>query len=145
MTPQQRAYKRFHTALRDGRIVKPSACSQCSKIPPPSLLHGHHHRGYGRWWDVVWLCLQCHRGHDLDKCPRGKRNGMAKHPERSFFSQHNPNKKLSAEQVSEIRTLKASGITGRTIAAQFSITERTVYHVLSGHTWKSPLTDADRC
>ena len=135
---QTRAYGRLHRAIKGGSILKPESCSECGKIPPPSLLHGHHHRGYARWWDVVWLCLQCHRKRDIDTWPRGEKNGISKHPEKSHFRNHNPQRKLTCSQVEEIWKLKSAGVIGRIIAEKFSITQRNLYYILSRHTWKNP-------
>ncbi len=54
-------------AVRDGRLFRPSSCSNCGKKCRPE---GHHHKGYARenWLDVVWLCKPCHTQADKE-CP----------------------------------------------------------------------------
>lgn len=52
----------FSNAVRGGRIQKPLTCSQCRKKTTPHKLHGHHHKGYAKanWFNVIWLCVDCH-------------------------------------------------------------------------------------
>ncbi len=51
-----RATTAVGNALRDGRLIKPSQCSECG-----ALCHVHaHHADYSRPLDVVWLCPICH-------------------------------------------------------------------------------------
>lgn len=63
-TRKQKAAARF--AVRDavvaGKLVRPSICPNCKKIPTRPV-QAHHHNGYDRehWLDVVWLCNACHR------------------------------------------------------------------------------------
>jgi hypothetical protein len=65
-TERQRAGKALRNAVRDGRVVKPSLCSQCGSETPPRRLHGHHH-DYSMPLEVTWLCYQCHAvQHRLD-------------------------------------------------------------------------------
>lgn len=53
------AYRVVRAALKSGVLARPSACERCGQ-PNPSI-HGHHHHGYARPLDVVWLCPRCHR------------------------------------------------------------------------------------
>jgi len=43
--------------------------------------------------------------------------------------------KLNAESVAEIRVLVAEGLSQRQIAKRFGVTQTTVHHVATGHTW----------
>ena len=43
-------------AIRDGRLIKPSQCSECGTPGPVEA----HHSDYSRPLDVVWLCSVCH-------------------------------------------------------------------------------------
>lgn len=52
-----RARRAVQQAVREGRIVKPSACTECG-IETPDL-QGHH-EDYSRRYDVMWLCSSCH-------------------------------------------------------------------------------------
>lgn len=54
------AHTALGNAVRDGRIRKPSTCSQCRKRTPSRRLHGHH-PDYYEPLDVRWLCSTCHR------------------------------------------------------------------------------------
>lgn len=55
---QKAAYLVYRRALRDGTLVRPSACSRCRRTD--RKIHGHH-RSYARPLDVLWLCHQCHK------------------------------------------------------------------------------------
>ena len=52
-----RAYSIVRDALRDGRLIRPTICSECGNGPP---IEGHHHN-YNKPLDVNWLCRPCHR------------------------------------------------------------------------------------
>lgn len=51
------AHQWIRDALRDGRIVKPSNCSKCSK---QSVRLDAHHHDYNKPLEVEWLCRKCH-------------------------------------------------------------------------------------
>jgi hypothetical protein len=54
---KNRARNRISAALRDGKIVKPTACSRCGIV---GRVEAHHH-DYRKPFDVQWLCFRCHR------------------------------------------------------------------------------------
>lgn len=48
-------------AVRDGRLVKPTACERCgTECSAKRSLHAHHH-DYSQPLVVEWLCGTCHR------------------------------------------------------------------------------------
>lgn len=47
-------------AIRRGDIIKPKSCSACNKKTVSRKLHGHHHNGYDKPLDIVWICTVCH-------------------------------------------------------------------------------------
>lgn len=53
---EKQARRLLQTAIRNGTVVRPGACSHCDTACTP---HGHH-ADYGRALDVVWLCGRCH-------------------------------------------------------------------------------------
>lgn len=54
-------------AIRDGELVRPSACSSCGASG--CRIVGHH-PDYAKPFDVVWLCDRCHhRAHNVVKVP----------------------------------------------------------------------------
>lgn len=58
--PQKyRAHIAVKSALRSGRLVKPSVCEDCGE---EKRLEGHHD-DYSKVLDVRWLCRQCHGAH----------------------------------------------------------------------------------
>lgn len=53
-------------ALKNGRLIRPSICAICGKIPErhgreKQFLRADHFQGYERsnWLDVRWICLDC--------------------------------------------------------------------------------------
>lgn len=42
-------------AIKKGKIVKPKQCEKCGK---PEV-HAHHN-DYSKWWEVTWVCHDCH-------------------------------------------------------------------------------------
>jgi hypothetical protein len=63
-TPEKRtAHYAVNNAVRDGRLLKPSACSRCGR--EGVRLEGHHD-DYSKPLDVVWMCCRCHRRHHAD-------------------------------------------------------------------------------
>jgi hypothetical protein len=61
--PKRDAQTAVGNAVRDGRLIKPDACSQCSRTG--IRLEGHHD-DYGKPLEVIWLCARCHRRRHAD-------------------------------------------------------------------------------
>ena len=51
------AYRKFKRALKAGILHRPDKCQRCGKKCKPDA---HHHNGYDKPLDVLWLCRQCH-------------------------------------------------------------------------------------
>lgn len=57
-------------ALREleAKAKPPKNCQKCGCVPKcrdgRRAIQGHHHRGYDRPLDVVWLCARCHYRED---------------------------------------------------------------------------------
>lgn len=60
------AHRAVDTAVRSGRLVRPSACQRCACSCVP---HGHH-ADYSNPLDVEWLCRACHRVADAERRER---------------------------------------------------------------------------
>lgn len=43
-------------AIRDGRLIRPSSCSECGTKGRVDA----HHEDYSKPFDVTWLCRKCH-------------------------------------------------------------------------------------
>lgn len=52
------AYRQFRKALKAGILVRPTSCQECGKA---GRVDAHHHNGYDKPLEVLWLCAQCHR------------------------------------------------------------------------------------
>jgi hypothetical protein len=53
---QQRAWQRFHQAVKRGEIKRPSTCAECNR---EGRVEAHHH-DYAEPLNVAWLCKRCH-------------------------------------------------------------------------------------
>jgi hypothetical protein len=53
---RRRAHTMTGNAIRDGKLIRPSTCSQCGKSCKPEA----HHDDYSKPLDVRWLCRSCH-------------------------------------------------------------------------------------
>jgi hypothetical protein len=53
---RRRARHAVSNALRDGRLIRPNRCSECSSICIPES----HHKNYAKPLEVIWLCRSCH-------------------------------------------------------------------------------------
>lgn len=58
---KRRAHVTVGNAVRDGKLIKPTACERCHvDSSAKRALHAHHH-DYNKPLDVEWLCGTCHR------------------------------------------------------------------------------------
>jgi hypothetical protein len=128
---KDRARRLLRQAIDRGEITRPSACEQCGREGRTSdgraYIHGHHHLGYERPLDVVWLCPFCHFA--LDLRPSGEAAGSAK---------------LSAAQVTEIRAAYAPGSSWeyrdnstRSLAKKYGVSERSIRRIINMESWIS--------
>lgn len=85
---------------------------------PPG--HEIHHINHKRWDNrAVNLCYAPERTH------------LVEH----FTGEDNPNSKLTAARIEEIRTMLANGYSQRRIAQQVQVNQSTVSRVAAGRTW----------
>jgi hypothetical protein len=64
---KQRAWYYLKKAVREGKITRPSVCSECGET---KKIDGHHEQ-YENALMVFWLCHKCHiRRHMLSKKPK---------------------------------------------------------------------------
>lgn len=54
---KQRARQKFLYAVRKGLLVRPEECEKCGET---GRIQGHH-PDYTKPFDVVWLCMMCHK------------------------------------------------------------------------------------
>ncbi len=57
-----RAHVAVGDAIRDGRLLRPDACSACAK--EGGRIEAHH-EDYTKALAVIWLCSRCHRKRHL--------------------------------------------------------------------------------
>lgn len=60
---KEQAHKRVARAIRSGKLVKPTRCSQCSSN---EKIEGHHY-DYDKPLDVIWVCQPCHNNIHREK------------------------------------------------------------------------------
>jgi hypothetical protein len=52
-----------------------------------------------------------------------------------LLGEHHPNSKLKADQVREIRKLRATGMYQKDLARRFGVSNATIQDLLNGNTW----------
>lgn len=62
---KKRAGDYLRNAIRVGKVLRPSRCEECGKIPPPARGSSRprieaHHIDYSKPLAVRWLCKPCH-------------------------------------------------------------------------------------
>lgn len=67
---------------------------------------------------------------------RGDASGSRKHPERLSRGMNRYNAKLTDDSVREIRRRWAGGQTQTSLAAMFSVSQATIWRVVSGNKWR---------
>ncbi len=55
--PMYAAHTALYRAVRDGKIARPNACSNCGASVKPE----GHHPDHSKPLEVVWLCRACHK------------------------------------------------------------------------------------
>ena len=56
---KMKARHALNGAVRYKKIYKPDICSKCGGHN--QRIEGHHHLGYDKPLDVIWLCVSCHQ------------------------------------------------------------------------------------
>ncbi len=79
---KKQAHCDLNNAIKYGRIVKPSKCSNCGIECIP---HGHHD-DYSKTLDVRWLCVKCHT--DFHNYVREKQRELEKGGLSELFDSH---------------------------------------------------------
>ncbi len=108
------------SALKSGKIIRPTICSICHRDPGAaidgrSLLHAHHHKGYDRPLDIIWLCSGCH-AHE-DPRARGTRSSQSK---------------LTDDAI---RAIRLSDLPTITLAQKYGVHPTTVQRARRGVNW----------
>ena len=133
---KKRSRQKLREAVYSGKIHKPDTCEKCGSFMAASQIHGHHHKGYDRWFDVQWLCAKCHMLVDYEARKRcGDDNGMRKHPERSHFVTNNPLKKLSEREVLKIVDRYNDGVSKAELSREYNVSDMSIHYILIGKTW----------
>lgn len=72
-----------------------------------------------------------------EKLARGERHGFSLHPEKWKRGEQNKNSRLTADQVREIRRLRADeGLGFRELGDRFGVQQYTIFCIIRGITWK---------
>jgi len=79
------------------------------------------------------LFLGTHADNMADAASKGRLNGRPNRPVREA----NPASKLTAEQVHEIRQLRAAGVKQRDVAARFGVSQSLIGQIATGKIWRS--------
>lgn len=102
-TEKVRAHRLVTNARKRGDLrVQPQPCGQCGET---QNVHGHH-EDYSKPFDLTWLCSPCHRKLHAAEKPT-----------------------LSTHQKHEISSRRSSGERAAALAAEFKVSESTIYRV----------------
>lgn len=68
---KDKAKRELNRAVATGQITRPDKCDRCGCVPPRgsdgrTAIQGHHHNGYDKPLDVLWLCHACHNKEHSD-------------------------------------------------------------------------------
>jgi hypothetical protein len=58
-----RARNLLNRAIKRGEVLKSTSCKKCGASGV--RIEGHHYKGYDNPFDVMWLCVPCHRKEDM--------------------------------------------------------------------------------
>ena len=106
-------------AINAGVLTRPEACSLCGK---KDCRIEAHHEDHTKPLDVVWLCVSCHRKRDYEK---RREQGVLEKPR--------PSRKLTDDQVREIREYNLSY---SQMAKKYGVSVGTLQKVKTYQTYK---------
>ena len=116
----------------DGKIVKVHRISAIvhELLPPGSRLHVLHHCDNPPCFNPAHLFAGTNADNVRDRVRKGRnwRNQVR--------GAHHGRRKLTAEQVSEIRQFLSAGMTAPDIATRYDVHFGTIYDIKSGRHWK---------
>lgn len=118
ITEHDQARQKLKDAVKSGKIIRPSTCSDCGD---PGRRIDAHHPDYARPYDVEWLCTRCH--------------GVRHRKQRTGISP--ANKKLTDDDMRAI--CARAGTTSTAILAQeYRVSIRTIQRVIARPVWAHP-------
>ena len=116
---------------RDGKIFnrRLSRLVAGSFLPPsdfPEVHHRNHDKSLNTPENLEWVS----REKNMSEAARAGRLTASKNPRMA--------KRLTLAQTVEIRSLKEGGISSEEIGPLYGVSGRTIRHIWTDHTWKSP-------
>lgn len=115
-------------AIKKGELKAGEECAVCTRRLSPTTrrrMIWAHHDDYSKPLVVRWLCPSCHRKWHFRNAPI-----------ESYLPIRNV-KKLTIEQVEEIRYLHSLGLSDAFIASDIGCGKTSVWRVLKGHREKT--------
>ncbi len=130
-----RAQNKLNYAVRMGRIIRQS-CEGCDST---DKVNAHHH-DYSKPYDVEWLCQDCHKSHHhsgKNLTEEHKRTKFVRAKHARLYGKDNPNAKLTEKDVSQIKSLLATGEYSQTrIGKMFGVAQSLVSSIKLGKHWQ---------
>ena len=71
-----------------------------------------------------------------ERTARGEHHGLSTHPEKAARGEHNGSARLTNEQVKQIRSLHASGVSLMAIAKHIGTSKPAVWKIVKRRTWQ---------
>lgn len=127
------SYSAFHHRVYSVR-GKPQLCEKC-QTTTGKMNWCNVTGNYSDVNDYIRLCISCHRRMDQDRRIKTRKMTSLNGSSDGNF-RHSHAAKLTEEQVYEIKELRKTGMTYKSIGLKYGFTGECIWRIVTGKTWK---------